>query len=379
VSDPRPLPPADALILGVGARTASGLTALQVTMSARAHKLAPRESHLVDRNGDAIATARLMSIGDDVVGIDRFLALGGPALTQAAFPWVSAQRKLGQEKPLPVIVALPSASRPGFDPRLEQHFLRALEARSRVLVDHERSSVVTRCRGGGVLAFERALAELSRGAEAIVVGGVDTYFDPDVLEHLDRELRLHGLETENGFIPGEGAGFVLLATRRPPSPLHRYGRVLSAAVESEPHPYGSEEPTLAEGLTGALRRAIATSGLPERALGWALTDVVNERHRVDEWMFAAARNHLAFAPDAVHDQPLLKTGDLGAASAAVLVVMAAIRWQTGSFTMGGPESPLKPPESESPPKRPEVTSALIAVQSDGAERGAMVVSKAGPA
>jgi 3-oxoacyl-[acyl-carrier-protein] synthase-1 len=340
--------------VGVGARTASGLTALQVTMSARALKFAPRESHLVDRNGDAIATARLMSIGDAVIGIDRFVALGGPALTQAAFPWLVAQRQRGLERPLPVIVALPSETRPGFDPRLKKHFLRALEARSRVPIDHEKSHIVTGCRGGGVTAFTRALDELRRGADVVAVGGVDSYFDPDVLEHLDVERRLHGLETENGFIPGEGAGFVLIAARRREPSLYQYGHVLSACVENEPRPHGSEEPNLALGLTLALRRAVESAGLPERAIHWALTDVANERHRVDEWMYAAARNHLAFAPEAKHDQPLLKTGDLGAASAAVLVVMAATRWQTGC-AVGD--------------------VAVIATQSDGPERGAMVVSK----
>lgn len=344
----------DAGIVGVGARTASGLTALQVTMSARALKFAPRESHLIDRNGDAIATARLMSIGDAVVGIDRFVALGGPALTQAAFPWLAAQRQRGPDRPIPVIAALPSATRPGFDPRLQQHFLKAIEARSRVPIDHERSHVVASCRGGGVTAFNCALEELSRGAEVIAVGGVDSYFDPDVLEHLDRELRLHGLETENGFIPGEGAGFVLLARRRSEPSLYRYGQVLSACVENEPRPHGCDEPSLALGLTLALRRAVESAGIPERAVHWALTDVANERHRVDEWMYAAARNHLAFAQDARHDQPLLKTGDLGAASAAVLVVMAAMRWQTGCAAGD---------------------VAVIATQSDGPERGAMVVSK----
>ncbi|KYF49757.1 hypothetical protein BE04_24690, partial [Sorangium cellulosum] len=323
-------PGVDGVIVGVGARSASGLTALQVTMSARAHKFAPRESHLVDKRGENIATARLMTIGDDVFGLDRFVALGGPALTQAAFPWLASWRDHGAAPPLPAVIALPSESRPGFDPRLRRYLLEALEARARVPLDRARSRLIFHCRGGGVMAFEHAVNELlARGCAAVVVGGIDSYFDPDVLEHLDAGFRLHGAETENGFIPGEGAAFVVLVPRTEARGLARYGRVLAAVSEGEPRPFGSEEPCLAYGMTLALKRALAAVSAEARPISWMLTDVANERHRVDEWTTAAARAHRGFTADVLHDQPLLKTGDVGAASASMLLAMAATRWRTG--------------------------------------------------
>jgi 3-oxoacyl-[acyl-carrier-protein] synthase I len=360
VDAPSPLPSADAVIVGVGARTASGLTALQATMSARALKLDPRPSHMIDHAGEPIATARLRSIGDNVFGIDRFLALAGPALAQAAFPWLTAQHARTRTTPrLPLVVALPSKTRPGVDPRLEQHLLAALEAHAHVALDPARSEIVSRCRGGGVIAFERALALLARGdCDAIAVGGIDSYFDPDALEYLDRELRLHGPDTENGFIPGEAAAFVVLASRRRASAVYRYGQVISAASADEPRPYGSEEPCTALGITLAVKRAVEAIGPRARRVGWVLTDVANERHRVDEWSYAFARAHLALTEDVIHDQPLLRTGDVGAASAALLVAMAAVRWQTGCAARD---------------------CALIATHSDGPERGAMVVSAMGAA
>ena len=339
------------MIAGIGARTLAGLTALQVTMSALAQKLPLRESHLIDRHGEPIAVARLMSIGDQIVGIDRFLALGAPALTQAASPWLEARRRSGVVAPIPVIVALPSEQRPGFDPRLVPHLLPALAARSRVPIDIARSSLIAQCRGGGVAAFERARGLLARGDhDAVLVGGIDSYFDPDVLEHLDEERRLHGPDVENGFIPGEGAAFVLLVASRGERALPVLGRVHAAACAEEPHPYGSDEPCLGAGITLAVKRALQASGV-ERDLEWVLTDVTNERHRVDEWMYGFARNHAAFSAAVVHDQPLLKTGDLGAASAAMLLVMAVVRWQTGCAV--GP-------------------TALLALHSDGPTRGALI-------
>lgn len=348
-----------ATIAGVGARTLAGLTALQVTMSARAQKFPIRESHLLDRNGELIAVARLMSIGDQVTGLDRFLALGVPPLRQACFPWMQERQQRGLPVvPVPLVLALPSEHRPGFDPRLERDLLPGLSARANVPLDLRASSLVLRCRGGGVAAFERAIALLQRGEhEAVLVGGLDSYFDPDVLEHLDEERRLHGPDTENGFIPGEGAACALLVRPGHARGLPVHGHILSVACAEEPRPYGSEEPCLGLGITLALKRATAAA-MAERNLGWVLTDVTNERHRVDEWTYGFARTHAAFADDVVHEQPLLKTGDLGAASAAVLLAMAAIRWQTGC--------------AEGP-------AVLIAVHSDGPTRGALVAMQGAPA
>lgn len=342
------------MIVGVGARSPAGLTAVQVTMSARALKLVPRESHMIDRAGQPMGVARLRSIGDNVYGIDRFLALAAPALTQAVHPWLAARG--GQAAQLPVLVALPSEARPGFDARMLQHLLPALAARVRAPVDLSRSRLVCRDRGGGVAAFEAALAELRAGrCDVIAVGGVDSYFDPDVLEYLDRELRLHGPDTENGFIPGEGAGFLLLADSSRAAALPRRARLRSAVVMDEPRPYGSEHPCLALGMTLAVKKAVEAAGLAgEKSIGWALTDVANERHRVDEWTSAFLRNHEAFTPDVLHDAALLQTGDLGAASAAVLAAMAVTRWETGCA--------------------PDLL-ALIATHSDGPERGAMVLEQ----
>jgi 3-oxoacyl-[acyl-carrier-protein] synthase-1 len=138
--------------------------------------------------------------------------------------------------------------------------------------------------------------------------------------------------------------------------FERYGRVLAVATEEEPRPYGSDAPCFALGMTQAIKRALAAVSAEKRPIPWMLTDVANERHRVDEWAFASARNHRGFTPSAVHDQPLLATGDVGAASAAMLLAIAVVRWQTG----------CAPGDT-----------ALIATHSDGPERGVVVARQEG--
>lgn len=345
-------PDARAVIVGLGARTVGGLTALQATMSARAQLFLLRESHLIDRHGEPMGVARLPSIGDQVVGLPRFAALAAPALVQAVFPYRELLRARGtKEHELPLLVALPEAGRPGSDPLLTSHLFAVLEARSRIPIDRAKSSLVL----GGRAAFATVVAQarelLQQGSPAVIAGGVDSYFHPDLLDHLDNEHRLHALDTENGLIPGEGAAFMVLVPEPTARLLDAFGTIVAASAADEPRPYGSEEPCLSVGLTRAMRAAAAAASAP---LCWVLSDTSNERHRVDDFIAAFGRNHRTFAPNVVHGQPLLKTGDVGAAALALLTVMACIEFQVGSAVA------------------PEV---LLVSASDGPCRGAMVLRK----
>ncbi|MBX3222286.1 MAG: hypothetical protein KF795_17335 [Labilithrix sp.] len=342
----------DVVVVGLGARIATGLSALTAAMSVRARKSFVRESRFVDRAGEPIALATVSSIGEDVVGRDRLALLAAPALAEATAPWVRRFESRGHAPPpLPLLLALPAEVDP-LDPR-GVRLLAAVAERSGAPIDLARSKVVAQGRAGGAFAIESAVARLSGGEdEAVVVVGVDSHFDPDRLEELDRARRLHGPSAENGFIPGEGAAAVLLASRRRFGADPRHGSIVGVGTEREPRPLGSTEPCHALGMTLAAKRAIASAGAAR--IGWALTDVVGERHRVDEWLYASGRIQSSFAEDLQHDAPLMLTGDLGAASAPLLVVLACVGWQT-----------------ECAPG----DLAIVAVHSDGPERGAVLLAR----
>jgi 3-oxoacyl-[acyl-carrier-protein] synthase-1 len=345
----------DVVIVGVGARTHAGLNALQATLAVRAGKILPRPCHMRDRKGDEIGFCQA-PIDERVKGLMRFVALAAPPLIHATRDWVARERaRAGPPQALPAVIALPYAKRAGFDPRLRAELFPWLQQRTDVTLDPKLSRLVFEDRGGGVRAFQAAVELIeSRQAEVVLVGGVDTFFDPRVLEELDEARRLHALEAENGVIPGEGAAMLLLAHRgaaRDLSPLASLGGV---AVESEPNPWDSGRPCLAVGMSAALRRA-AGDEHRSRRVPWVLTDVGNERHRVDEWQTAFTRMFRAFSHEVVHDQPLLLTGEVGAASAALLAAMACVRWTIGT-ALGD--------------------AAMIATHSDGHERGALLLRRA---
>jgi 3-oxoacyl-[acyl-carrier-protein] synthase-1 len=345
----------EAVVVGVGARVAAGLDALQVAMTVRAGKTIVRESRFVDRAGAPIALAWVASIADDVVGRDRLAELAAPALAEATRSWARSFESRGHATPpLPLLLGLPAYADP-LDSRGVK-LMSAIAERARVPLDLARSKAFAQGRAAGVSAVQAAVERVLRGDdEAILVGGVDTHFDPDRLEELDRDRRLHGPSCENGFIPGEGAAFVLVMAKRRAGDRQRFAQIVGVGTEREPRPFGSPEPCHALGITLALERAPAPAG--RAAVGWALTDVVHERHRVEEWLFAAGRLHASLAPELRHDQPLLVTGDLGAASAPLMMVLACMAWSTGSAP---------------------APSAIVAAHSDEAERGAILLSAEAP-
>lgn len=336
---------AEALVSGIGARTATGLDAQQVALTWRAGKSWPRESPIVDRAGEPIATCRLASIPDDVTGRRRLAEIGAPALSEALSAWSHAHRARGQAAPpVPLLLSRPRAERAG------DRLIAELAARSGCAIDDERSRELSLGRAGGVAAIAEAMQRLARAEhEAIVVGGVDTLYEPATLEELDAARRLHGPACENGFIPGEGAAFLLLTRRAIGGTI---ARVVSASMENEPRPFGTAEPTHALGMTLAARNALVAAAVPR--VGWVMSDVVYERHRVEEWLFVAGRLHEVLSGDARHDQPLLTTGELGAATAPVLLAMACALWRAGA----GPAE-----------------HALVVAHSDGPERGALVARR----
>lgn len=326
------------LIVAVGARIATGLDALGATTSIRARKSFVRETRFIDRAGEAIGLATVASISEDIVGRDRFVALGAPALREATaiLPTIGVSS-------VPLYLAAPVETDP-----LDTRGTRLLAALAQEApIDAAKSRVFPHGRAAGAVAIDAALGRVTRGEdEAILVGGIDSYFDPDRLEELDAARRLHGPQTENGFIPGEGAAFLLVASRR--RATTKLANIAGVGLEKEPRPFGSAEPTHALGITLACKRALGTA-----RLGWALTDVVAERHRVEEWLYAAGRIQQQCTPDLRVDTPLLLTGDLGAASVPLLCVLACMGWKIG--TGAGP-------------------LALVAAHSDGQDRGAVLLA-----
>ncbi|MBK8940149.1 MAG: hypothetical protein IPM79_21640 [Polyangiaceae bacterium] len=329
-------------VISVGARTPFGLDAWQSSMMWRAGKLAPRPTELLDARGRRIGSMRARFLPDTLFGTPRLIALAVPALREA----VSAAGARVSSPP-PVLLAT-AEPRPGFEDTGGRGLISEIAHQAKVEIDLGRSQVVQIGHAGFSLVLQRAASLLSgaRGS-VVVVGGVDTYHHPSTLAWLDEERRLHADGTDNGLIPSEGAAFLVLGsgTRE----ILAHVRSVACALEE-----GSEvgpEPDLGKALVDVVKRSVEPA--TQKPVPWVLTDGNGERHRIRRWSFASVRANDVVGPGT---SELLEAGDelgdMGAAVGAMLAVHAAVGFASGAVEHG---------------------SALVALSSEGPERGAFLM------
>lgn len=256
-------------------------------------------------------------------GVGRFQALLFPAIEQALEPLSAHPSRPSR---IALALGLPSP-RPGLDDTLapalaqalREHFPRRFAALASFPAGH----------AAGLLALEAALALLARGAfDACVVAGVDSYLEPETLEWLEEQEQLHSAGPLNnawGFVPGEGAGALLLVRRElvEQLALPTLARLLGVGSAMEAKRIKTPTVCIGEGLTAAFRAALAN--LPQ---GLQISDVYcdmnGEPYRADEYGFCALRTKEAFQAVSDFVAPADCWGDVAAAGGPLHVMLAAI-------------------------------------------------------
>lgn len=236
----------------------------------------------------------------------RMLRLAGMALAQLTEPSG------------PLFLALPEQRTELGGFRVGPAFVEMLGIQTGMPFDHHRSKVFELGRAGGFFALQAALAALAAGSPQVVVGGVETFLDLRLLAALNLERRLLADDVRDGFTPGEAAAFVCLARKRP----RRATTVLRAlgTAEDAGHRY-SDQPARGEGLSAALDATQWRSArLPPVRTCFA--GLNGESFGAKAWGVAHMRHHALFAPELVFEHPADLYGDVGAATATLLLALA---------------------------------------------------------
>jgi 3-oxoacyl-[acyl-carrier-protein] synthase-1 len=134
----------------------------------------------------------------------------------------------------------------------------------------------------------------------------------------------------DGFIPSEGAAFVVLSTAHGPGDVRMAPVVTAVAGASDPgHLYGSA-PARGEGLARALDglRAQLPAGTPAVACTWA--GLNGENFGAKEWGVAQLRHRDLFCASMQIEHPADCYGDLGAATGAMLLALADRTMRSGT-------------------------------------------------
>lgn len=320
-------------ILALGASTAIGRNAEACAAAVRAgicgFSLHP---FMVDTTGEPMRIARAPWIDVRAQGIERYWELLHPALDESIRSLaVAFDRGAANISRLALALALP-ASRPGKPDGLFDALRQRIEARHGGTF--ERITPFEAGHAAGHLALDAAIHDLGRNTlDASVIAGVDSYLSADALEWIEACDQLHGggpLNNAWGFVPGEGAGAMVVA-RGSPELLPRanvLGEVMSVGVGVESKLIKSEDVCIGEGLSHALRSAYRALA-PGEMIDNVFCDMNGEPYRADEYAFCALRvkERMRAATDFV--APADCWGDVGAAGMPLHVQLAAISCRKG--------------------------------------------------
>lgn len=340
-----------AYIKSIGARGPLGLSPLSMAMCARARKLEPQSIGLRDKRGNPIGICLTPGLPETLTGYDRLLALGAPALQEAMGGEV-----LDGGAGIPVALALAEPAGPHHAEWMERDIVSDLAALTGIPLDSKRSIVLHQGHAAGSLTLEAALALMVReGVKNVLWGGVDTFLHPGRLRFLDEECRLMALGAEDGFIPSEGAAWLLLSLGdskpKDAGGQRPFAGILGVDNENEDS-ISKNEPNIAKALTSVIRKAHDHIG---GKIPWLLSDLSGEKGFVREMQFAMMRGTMSDGH--THNRFLDDFGDMGAASGPTLAMLACMHFRLGCA-----------------PSR----TATIALQSDGEARGTFVLEDSAP-
>jgi 3-oxoacyl-[acyl-carrier-protein] synthase I len=306
-------------VVGVGATTAVGRTALSSAAAVRGGIAAFTEHpYMIDQEGEPMIVARASYLSEEVDGVERFVELALPAAQEALAP---LSKLPGNLPSIPIVVGLPSP-RPGLRSDFEKQLVNRLQDRIDRICSAAEIETIAAGHSAGLMALEVASRKIQNGSfEFCLVGGIDSYLEPETLEWLEENQQLHKTTNAWGFIPGEAAGFCLLcsAPALEQFELATLSSTLAVATNREENLINTESICVGRGLSEAVRQVLQLLPSPSTKIDQTICDMNGETYRADEYAFTIARtsDHFVDATDFV--TPADCWGDVGAASGPLFV------------------------------------------------------------
>jgi 3-oxoacyl-[acyl-carrier-protein] synthase-1 len=176
----------------------------------------------------------------------------------------------------------------------------------------------------GLLAMEQAVAAIRANmTDMCLIAAADSYHDQATIDWLADNNQLHGKENSWGFIPGEGAGAVLVGNTNciQQANIEMLGHVLAVASAREQNTIKTDSICTGAGLTLAIRTALSALSSDCR-VDEICCDLNGEPYRADEFTFVLARQSSRFHSPTEFVAPADCWGDMGAAAGPLHVCLA---------------------------------------------------------
>lgn len=277
----------------------------------------------VTENDAMTAGGVVTGVTEGLGGKERLLSLAVPAAREALFAAEEFYEDLCLAEGK-LLISLGPPERPDVDDFDKEAIAAFLEETG--LQEISSVEIIREGNSGGILALSKAIGLLREGTVKVcVVGGVDSLVEGPTLSWLEDAGRLKTDDRAHGFSAGEAAGFLVIekasAARQRGAPA--ICEVLEALhVMEEAHVF-SDRPLLGKGLARSVNDLLASRGMKTDAIDLILCDLNGEHYRMKEWGLAQGRIFDGSAPLPEIRHPAENIGDVGAASATVMVAIGA--------------------------------------------------------
>ena len=295
-----------------GLVTSVGQTAPAACAAVRAKIANPTETRFIDSSGEWIM-AHQVTMEQPWRGLTKLTKMAAMAIGEAM---EGIERKAWKDVPLLLCVA--ERDRPGRMQGLDDQLFIDVQAELGASF-HQRSAVVSEGRIGVAVALALARTLIhEHGIEPVLIAATDSLLSWPTLSHYEREQRLLSSTNSNGFMPGEGAGALLVAR-----PVGSQELIVSGlGFGFEKAHINAEEPLRAEGLSQAIKAALADAAIQMHDLDYRITDVSGEQYYFKEAALALSRTLRKRKEEFDIWHPAECTGEPGALSGISVVAVA---------------------------------------------------------
>jgi 3-oxoacyl-[acyl-carrier-protein] synthase I len=315
--------PVPLALLHAGMTTSVGMSAPAACAAIRAGLTNPTETRFLGANGEWIM-AHSVAFEEAFRGLAKLTKMAVMTIEECLAPipkdaWAR----------IALFLCIAERDRPGrIDGIDEQLFA---EIQRELDVDFAPGSAIfAHGRVSAGLALVEARQLLGAGSVShVLIVGVDSFLNYATLSSYIREDRLLTAGNSNGFMAGEGAAAILVGQR------FGTGTVLCSGIGVAEEHAGiwSEEPLRGNGLTQAIKLALAEAGCDLFDVDYRITDLSGEQYYFKEASLALNRILRKRKVDFDLWHPAESIGEVGAASGVVCLAVARMA-ALGSYAPG---------------------------------------------
>lgn len=296
-----------------GLVTSVGLSAPAACAAFRAKLTNPSQTHFIDSRG-AWIMAHEVPLDQPWRGLGKLVQMAVMTIREAL-----ADVPQTQWNEVPLLLCVAEPDRPGRTKELDDQLFTQIQAELGASFAPA-SAIVAQGRVSVAVAIAQARALITQSkVPRVLVAATDSLLSWPTLSHYEQDGRLLTEYNSNGFMPGEAAGALLLG-----EPTGKASELVCTGIGfGREHAHiDSEEPLRAEGLSQAIKGALAEAGRHMHEIDFRITDNSGEQYYFKEAALALSRTLRVRKEEFDIWHPAECTGEIGATS-GVSILSAA--------------------------------------------------------